>query len=475
MVLLKNTIKHSIALGTNVLLFLLLILAGRSLGAEDFGRLSFALAFVFLFDPLMDPGLYHFLIREMARHKEKTQRYLSHALTWKLVITPVILVLIYVTVNVIHDSTQTLHAVYWMALAGLFKSYKDPFRTALLAHEYFGWDAVSLIFERTGLLLFGAWVLLAGKGLLPFCMAFAVVRMVDLCFIGWIVRKKVCGVSLGQDMTFVKEMVLTAFPIGAFYMTLNFYHYTDMVLISIFRSEAEVGWYGAAYKIYEGVLIFPVIIGTVLMPRLSRHFHEHEEAFHDLLVRGMKYIAVLSLTVMCNGFLFSDFFVPLFFGADFEASIPAMKILFLGVLFMFNLNYLQTAMITMDQQKRVFYFTVLGLVLNIALNAFWIPRYGFLGSAVATVVAEAAVYVGLLSSLNIRIHQVKRWLTFGKPVVAMCLPAALVFWALPQNALVWKGIALNMGFVALLLIMKFFDREEIASVLGVVGLKAVKA
>src|SRR6266498_893093 len=200
MVLLKNTIKHSIALGTNVLLFLLLILAGRLLGAEDFGRLSFALAFVFLFDPLMDPGLYHFLIREMARHKEKTKCYLSHALTWKLVITPVILVLIYVTVNMIHNSTQTLHAVYWMALAGLFKSYKEPFRTVLLAHEYFGWDAISLIFERTGLLLFGAWVLLAGKGLLPFCMAFAVVRMVDLGFIGWIVRKNVCGVSLGQDM-----------------------------------------------------------------------------------------------------------------------------------------------------------------------------------------------------------------------------------------------------------------------------------
>jgi hypothetical protein len=93
---------------------------------------------------------------------------------------------------------------------------------------------------------------------------------------------------------------------------------------------------------------------------------------------------------------------------------------------------------------------------------------------VATVVAEAAVYVGLLSSLNKRMHQVEQWLTFGKPVVAMCLPAALVFWALPQNALVWKGIVLNVGFVALLLIMKFFDRGEIASFLGLVGWKAVK-
>ena len=286
--LLKSTLVYNLSSITTLFLFLLFIIAARYLGTEDFGKFTFAIAFVFLFDPLLDPGLYHFMIREIARNKDATSRFLSHALTWKLLITPLVFLIIFICVNIIHDSQKTLQAVYVLTIALFLKSYKDPFRTALLAHEYFGLETISLFIERFSILLFGSLALIMEQGLLTFCWAFVIVRLLDLIIIAVIVRYKICDITLGFDISFLKHIVITAVPIGALYITLNAYNYIDTVMLSVLKTDAEVGWYNASYKIYEGLLIFPVIIGTVLMPRLSQLYKSNKEAFNSLFLKGLK-------------------------------------------------------------------------------------------------------------------------------------------------------------------------------------------
>ena len=55
--LLKNIFTFGVSAATLGFLFLLTVIAARYLGPEDFGIFTFALAFVFFFDFLLDPGL----------------------------------------------------------------------------------------------------------------------------------------------------------------------------------------------------------------------------------------------------------------------------------------------------------------------------------------------------------------------------------------------------------------------------------
>ncbi len=69
---LKNTVVHGVSSAiTTFALFLLHLVAARYLGVEDFGRFSFAVAFVVLFVPLLDPGLYYLTVRDVERQKHQ--------------------------------------------------------------------------------------------------------------------------------------------------------------------------------------------------------------------------------------------------------------------------------------------------------------------------------------------------------------------------------------------------------------------
>jgi len=464
--LVKSTVQYTLSSVSTLFLFVLLIVAGRYLGAADFGRFSFALALFFLFDPILDPGLYHLLIREIARRKESAEEYLAHALTWKLFVAPFVFVLIVIFANMIQGSKLTLQAVYLMAIAGFLKSVKDSFRTTLLAHEYFGLDAISLGIERISLLLFGFWALVTGGGLLALCWVFVLVRLFDLVIIGGMVRQKVCKVHLGYDFSFVKALVISAIPIGGFYITINIYNYIDTVMISIFKSEAEVGWYNASYKLYEGLLIIPGIIGTVLMPRLSQLYVSGRDEFAELCRRGIKYICVVALLVAVNGILLSDSIITMLFGESYEASILSLEILLGGIVFVYLVNFLQTVMITADQQRMILYLAGCGLLVNVGLNVLLIPEYGYVGAAAATVIVEVMVCVLLFVYMHRLVGQIGLLNVLARPVICVLVPVLFIL-LFPVDLVYVKIGIINVSFVVLLYLTRVFDAEEMRAISGV--------
>ncbi len=462
---LKNTMVYGVMSAvTTFALFVLYLVVARYLGAEDFGRFSFAVAFVVLFVPLLDPGLYYLTVRDVARKPELASHYLSHILTWKLLASPFVLLLICVIVQFLHDSAITLQAVYLMAISQILHSWKDAFRPVLLAREMFDLDAISLAIERLSLLILVSASLVSGQGLLWVCWVFVLLRVFDLAIIACVVRFKICPISFGGNFSVVKELVLTAFPIGAFYMTLSVYTYIDTVMLSVLKSDLHVGWYSAAYKVYEGPVLIPAIIGTVFMPRLSRLYVENKEAFISLFERGLKYIVLASLVIGINGMLLSEMIIDLSYGYDYANSVNVLEILLAGLIFVFTINFLQTVMISIDQQKIILYIALFGLASNVVLNVLFIPKHGHIGAAFATVVAEAIVCLMLCTAFHRFIWKVHWWGYWLKPVMAGGGALVPVYGLLTSYPMVLQLLILNVIFFVLLYVFNIFDEEEFQAV-----------
>ena len=76
--ILKNTFWLSLSLGISKFLGLvLLIYAAKILGAEEYGKFTFSLAFVSLFVVFYGLGLPYIIIREFSRVEEKKQKFYS--------------------------------------------------------------------------------------------------------------------------------------------------------------------------------------------------------------------------------------------------------------------------------------------------------------------------------------------------------------------------------------------------------------
>lgn len=465
----KSIVSHIFSYGgvtavTTLAMFSLHLVAARYLGAEDFGRLSFAIAFVALFAFLLDPGLYYYLIREVSRDKSVAYRYLSHSLTWKLLCAIPFLLIVLAVVNFIHDSTVTIQIVVLMSIAQILISTKDAFRPILLAHELFNLDALSLSIERISLLVATIFVLVNGYSLLSIGWVFIIVRSFDLLIIAFIVRYKICKVSVGKDLCFMKSIVVDAIPIGAFYMTLTFYNYIDTVMLSKLASDQQVGWYSASYKLYEGPILIPSIIATVFLPRLSRLFVQQKDQFLSLFEQGLKYIVLIAILVSSNGILLSSLLVTLSFGEQYNEAILSLDILIAGMVFVFTITFLQTVMISVDRQKLIFYITLFGLSLNVVANLILIPFYGYIGAAIATISVEGLVCITLCMTVHRYLAKPNWWQTVVKPIVISGVFLLLIVLFTSGLSVIIQLLVLNAGLLLLFILTGALERDVFLAV-----------
>jgi O-antigen/teichoic acid export membrane protein len=266
-----------------------------------------------------------------------------------------------------------------------------------------------------------------GKGLIPFCWAFVITRMIDLVVIIVVTLTQVGRVGIAFNLTKIKMILFSSLPIGAFYMTLYAYNYTDTVMLANWSGPQEIGWYNAAYRIYEGFFIIPTLLGTVFLPRLSRYHAENGENFPVLLSAGIKSTTVLAGFIMINGLLFSDKLILLLFGNEYTPSTTALNILLLGIIPVFCTTFMQILLIAMREQKNLLRLSLSGLILNVALNFWFIPHYSFIGAAKATLISEFFVFSGYVFFLYKFIVGFKAKEVFGKMLLIIALLMIPVF------------------------------------------------
>ncbi|KKU85598.1 MAG: Polysaccharide biosynthesis protein [Candidatus Gottesmanbacteria bacterium GW2011_GWA2_47_9] len=77
--------------------------------------------------------------------------------------------------------------------------------------------------------------------------------------------------------------------------------------------------------------------------------------------------------------------------SDFSASIPALRVLSLGLPFFFLTSLTMWTLIALKKQWALAGIYGLSMVINIALNLWLIPVYGYMAAAWITVLSEGVV------------------------------------------------------------------------------------
>ena len=105
----------------------------------------------------------------------------------------------------------------------------------------------------------------------------------------------------------------------------------------------------------------------------------------------MKYFVVVVSFIFLFTMMYLDDFVIYFIGKDFRVGASVIPILllanlFLGVFYNLSIWYKLT-------DKTIFgaYLSLIGAIITIALNVYWIPRIGYIGSAWATFICYGSM------------------------------------------------------------------------------------
>jgi len=188
------------------------------------------------------------------------------------------------------------------------------------------------------------------------------------------------------------KMIFTFFAMS---VATVIYTNLDKVMIGFIKDDGEVGLYGAAVKLKNILLSIVTSVSTVLLPRASLYVDKGMmDEFYRILRKTMHFIILIAVPISVYFILYAKEGILFLSGNDYKAAAPAMMIIMPTVLLIGITNVTGIQMLVpLDREKEVLYSEIIGAVIDLVLNALFIPKFGAAGAAFGTLIAEISVLI----------------------------------------------------------------------------------
>ena len=391
--ILKNTFWLGLAETISKLIgFLIIVWMARAFGPEIYGKWAFALSFVIIFSVFSDFGLSALTVREIARDKSKTQKYLNNIVTMKLILGIAALGLIAFFVNFLGKDSETVKLVYFLGIYIVINTFAAFFESIFRANEKMRYEAICRISQSILLLLLASFFIFGNFPILNVSYAYISAALFGTVLSLVFVWRHFSKFFLSIDIRYCKKLLLNAWPFGFSVVAIFLYNYFDQVMLGIIRTNREVGLYSASFRIILALSVAGDILGVAFFPRLSKLYKENLEKLKHIARQFLEAIYFFILPVAFGGAILSSQILSFFYGKDYIEGAAVFRILVLNLIALFLSIAFGDILKASDKQKSYLFGIMLGMVLNIILNLVLIPWLGIAGAAIATFLAQISIF-----------------------------------------------------------------------------------
>jgi len=234
-------------------------------------------------------------------------------------------------------------------------------------------------------------VLLAKGSVAGILVARSLVYLVVVAIAFWLIHVRLQRLSWEFDPKFIFKILQDSVPFALFKVFVSIYVDIDMVMLSVMRGDVMTGWYAAAQKFRQALTFIPLSVTGAVMPALSRFSMESKKDYLETLSKSSRYLLMVAFPVAGGISILADRLIPLLYGKDYLAAIPALRVVIWTILFSFINSVLSSALVAVHKEKQLSWALGAGALFNLVTNFLAIPIWGHVGAAVTTVLSEALV------------------------------------------------------------------------------------
>ena len=382
----KNTFWMGLGDGINKLLkLILLIYVAKILGATEYGKLCFAFAFVGLFTTLTVLGIPEIMVREFARDKKKEKDF-SSIFSLGILLNLGTLILIFISSFFITSNSQIQRIIWILAICTFLDIFTHIFCCFFRARQQMQYEAFAKIIQVLILASVGIFILFYSPSILNLSYGYLSASLAVLIFILLIFFLKFGFLKIRWDIAVWKRYLSMSWPLALVGLLTIIYAQIDSVMMGYWNQITQTGWYNAAYRIVGATLIPASLISLSFYPALSKIFKESKKNLQRVWDSQMEIMIFLALPVTIGGIILAPKIINYIYDSSYESSIMAFQILIIMAGISIFFSPFQQALIVSDQQKKIFWAVLVGVVINITLNSILIPKYSLYGAAIATVI-----------------------------------------------------------------------------------------
>lgn len=402
----------------------------RLLGRMDVGEYAFLVVLTTYLDTLVDFGLNALVAREVSRGRvsgDAAFRSVNVLRVGLWILGLPIVGLVYGPLRSLVNLPDTAAVAGWVFYIALLPSVLAKTATGLLwAAERLEVSASVSVLSTLLRVAMGGVVLFGGFGLIGLAAASLVTNIVSAATL-WAMSRRLRlpqpTASSAEQMP-TRGWLVESWPLFLNSLLQGLFFKVDSVLLLPFAGAASAGVYAAAYKVSEGAGIFSSSFTLALFPRLSR-----ERDLSQAYGLALRILLQVAFPVAAGIALLAEPIVGLVGGPEYlPDSAIALAILIAYLPLSYANGLTQYVLIAAGRQRFLTGAFVAALVFNVVGNLLLIPRLGYVGAAIVTVLSE----VVLIGPFAYAARQVTRDVSIlaeaRAPIVATLLMAPAVWW-----------------------------------------------
>ncbi len=431
-------------------------------GYSDFGTYTALLNLAIIFQILIDFGLNNYNTRTLSGDPERFATQFPLLLTARL-----LLIGLYAGVVMLAGALWGYHGQELALLGGVILLQSSAIlllfiRSNIAALQQFRTDGVLSVLDRFLMIIVCGVLLLLPASAFTFRIEHFIITQIG-CYavaiiIGIMLLRRIAPMPV--LFHFSLKPVLGIIKEGAPYALLAFlmaiYMRCDMPLIErLYQPDGktEAGKYVAAYRLLDVANMFSIMIAGVLMPLFGRMLAQKQSVAPIIRLCTNLLLPVSFACAVGCWLLGNDLMEVLYHHRN---SYNGLLLGWLMTSFpAYGIMYIYSTLLTANGRIALLNkLSFIGVVINVGLNLFLIPRYGALGAAVTTsftqwVLAFCFIY---FTTKHNNLPVQLRWIAAH---VIYLLVMVACGWALEMLPLPWKVKGLLLGGAAILFIILF--------------------
>jgi O-antigen/teichoic acid export membrane protein len=369
------------------------ILLGHWYGVLILGVYALATTVSQCLQPLIDFGLRHVGARLLARHPESGGEIVRRVQRRRLLMASMVLPFLFAYVALTNLPIEMKAFLFGFSVISAFYA---------ISLEWAAWGKAQLHLvgiARSVIPLSILFSLAIGRGLrghiLVWLMAgnAAGYAMQVTIFWGWWKRQDAGAGSSNIEAIAESLAWRRTSLMGIAWLGNLAFNSIDMLMLGVMSSPEQVGFYSAAYRVLNQVLVTYYLLTQALYPRFARQ----SAANRRRMLRSRILLPLLGAGVAIAALVAVSRrpVMAILFGHQFLMASPLLLLLAWAIPLDFLTSYLSNAYIAWGMEKKILLCTAVAAGSNAMLNLVSIPTYGATAAAVNTLIAYAIFLVGL--------------------------------------------------------------------------------
>lgn len=363
------------------------IWVARYLGPDQFGLLNYVISFFGIFTVIGTFGLDGIIIRELVKDKAKRDVILGTSFWLRVIGCFLVIFLLLITFYFKSDDSKTEHYVMVIALLSFFG--------ATIVIDYFFKSEVqsknSVIVNIAMLIITSILKMIFIVFQFPLAAFMYLVAFEGvLLSIGFIVIYSKYNLSVFAwkfDKDLALKMLKDSWPLMISGMMVMIYMQSDVIMIKELLNLEAVGLYSAAARISVAWYFIPAIISSSLFPALINAKKVSESLYYARFTQLLTLMIWMGIAIAIPMTFLSDWLIMLLYGEAYSGAGIILSIHIWAAIFVFANSAINQWFVNENLQFVSMIFTGIGAILNLVLNYLFIPIYGIVGSAIATIIS----------------------------------------------------------------------------------------